>query len=78
MAGLAFQARKLLLELLDRRDEFGKPLLFLLDDHGWRAGDVEMLQVIDDPAAVVEAIFTHYHARGFELSPSEREAEFAL
>jgi len=42
------------------------------------AGDVEMLQVIDDPAAVVEAIFTHYHARGFELSPSEREAEFAL
>jgi uncharacterized protein (TIGR00730 family) len=41
-------------------------------------GDVEMLQVIDEPAAVVEAIFTHYHARGFELSPSEREAEFAL
>jgi len=41
-------------------------------------GDVEMLQVIDDPAAVVEAIFTHYHARGFEPSPSEREAEFAL
>jgi uncharacterized protein (TIGR00730 family) len=42
------------------------------------AGDVEMLQVIDEPAAVVEAIFTHYHSRGFELSPSEREAEFAL
>jgi uncharacterized protein (TIGR00730 family) len=42
------------------------------------AGDVELLQVIDEPAAVVEAIFTHYHARGFELSPSEREAEFAL
>ena len=42
------------------------------------AGDVEMLRVIDDPAAVVEAIFTHYHARGFEPSPSEREAEFAL
>ena len=41
-------------------------------------GDVDMLQVIDEPAAVVEAIFTHYHARGFELSPSEREAEFAL
>ena len=41
-------------------------------------GDIDMLQVIDDPAAVVEAIFTHYHSRGFELSPSEREAEFAL
>jgi uncharacterized protein (TIGR00730 family) len=41
-------------------------------------GDVDMLQVIDDPQAIVDAIFTHYHARGFELSPSEREAEFAL
>lgn len=41
-------------------------------------GDAELLQVIDDPQAVVDAIFTHYHARGFELSPSEREAEFAL
>jgi uncharacterized protein (TIGR00730 family) len=41
-------------------------------------GDVDMLQVIDEPQAVVDAIFTHYHARGFELSPTEREAEFAL
>jgi uncharacterized protein (TIGR00730 family) len=40
--------------------------------------DDRLLQVIDDPQAVVDAIFTHYHARGFELSPSEREAEFAL
>ena len=41
-------------------------------------GDTDLLQVIDDPQAIVDAIFTHYHARGFELSPSEREAEFAL
>ena len=41
-------------------------------------GDVDLLQVHDDPAAVVSAIFDHYHARGFELSPAEREAEFAL
>ncbi len=41
-------------------------------------GDAQLLQVIDDPQAVVDAIFTHYHSRGFELSPSEREAEFAL
>lgn len=41
-------------------------------------GDGELLQVIDDPQAVVDAIFTHYHSRGFGLSPSEREAEFAL
>ena len=41
-------------------------------------GDADLLQVIDEPQAIVDAIFTHYHARGFELSPSEREAEFAL
>jgi uncharacterized protein (TIGR00730 family) len=41
-------------------------------------GDIELLRVIDEPQAVVDAIFAHYHARGFELSPSELEAEFAL
>ena len=41
-------------------------------------GDVDLLQVIDDPQEVVDAIFDHYHTRGFEPSPSEREAEFAL
>jgi len=40
--------------------------------------DVDLLQVIDDPQEVVDAIFDHYHTRGFEPSPSEREAEFAL
>ncbi|HEX5628612.1 MAG TPA: TIGR00730 family Rossman fold protein [Usitatibacteraceae bacterium] len=42
------------------------------------AGDPELLQVIDDPQAVVDAIFDHYHARGFAPSPAEREAEFTL
>ncbi len=42
------------------------------------AEDPELLQVIDEPQAVVEAIFAHYHSRGFEKSASEREAEFAL
>jgi hypothetical protein len=42
------------------------------------SGDVDLLQVLDDPQAVVDAIFDHYHARGFEPSPAEREAEFAL
>jgi uncharacterized protein (TIGR00730 family) len=41
-------------------------------------GDTDLLQVIDDPQAVVDAIFAHYHSRGFEPSPSAREAEFAL
>jgi len=26
----------------------------------------------------VDAIFDHYHSRGFEPSPAEREAELAL
>ncbi len=41
-------------------------------------GDVELLQVLDDPQAVVDAIFDHYHERGFEPTTAEREAEFAL
>jgi predicted Rossmann-fold nucleotide-binding protein len=40
--------------------------------------DPKLIQVIDDPQAVVEAIFEHYHSRRFEPSPSEREAELAL
>jgi hypothetical protein len=40
--------------------------------------DLGLLQVIDEPQAVVDAIFEHYHTRGFEPSPSEKEAEFAL
>lgn len=40
--------------------------------------DPQLMQVIDDPQAVVDAIFNHYHSRGFEPSPSEREAELAL
>jgi predicted Rossmann-fold nucleotide-binding protein len=40
--------------------------------------DPDLIQVIDDPQAVVDAIFTHYQSRGFEPSPAEREAELAL
>ena len=40
--------------------------------------DDKLIQVIDEPQAVVDAIFNHYHSRGFEPSPSEREAELAL
>jgi uncharacterized protein (TIGR00730 family) len=35
--------------------------------------DLELLQVIDDPNAVVEAIFCHYEARGFEPSLRDRD-----
>lgn len=37
-------------------------------------GDVDLIQVIDEPEKVVEAIFTHYEKRGFEPSAAEREA----
>ncbi len=40
--------------------------------------DPKLMQVIDDPQQVVDAIFDHYHTRGFEPSPAEREAELAL
>jgi uncharacterized protein (TIGR00730 family) len=37
------------------------------------AGDVDLLQVIDAPQGVVDAIFAYYEKRGFEPSPAERE-----
>jgi hypothetical protein len=37
------------------------------------AGDVDLLQVIDAPQGVVDAIFSYYEKRGFEPSPQERE-----
>ncbi len=36
--------------------------------------DVDLIQVIDEPEKVVEAIFSHYETRGFEPSAAEREA----
>ena len=50
----------------------------LLADGMIGAGDPGLIRVIDDPQAVVDAIFEHYHSRGFEPSPAEREAELAL
>ena len=35
--------------------------------------DLELIQVIDDPATIVDAIFHHYETRGFETLPEERE-----
>ena len=35
--------------------------------------DLELVQVIDEPSAVVEAIFKYYEKRGFAPLPSERE-----
>lgn len=40
--------------------------------------DVDLIQMIDEPAAVVKAIFQHYDKGGFEPSPDEREAQLNL
>ena len=50
----------------------------LLQDKLIGLDDPDLMRVIDDPQQVVEAIFDHYQARGFEPSIAEKEAEFAL
>jgi hypothetical protein len=35
--------------------------------------DIELIQLIDEPEQVVEAIFKHYEARPFGPLPGERE-----
>lgn len=42
------------------------------------AGDADLLQVIDEPQAVADAIFAYYEKRGFEPSPAEREVMLNL
>ena len=49
----------------------------LLSDAGFDGmidpADVDLLQEIDEPQQVVDAIFAYYEKRGFEPSPAERE-----
>jgi len=40
--------------------------------------DMDLIQVIDEPAGVVEAIFNHYEKRGFTLTAADREAQLNL
>ncbi len=42
------------------------------------ASDMDLIQVIDEPEAVVEAIFKHYESRGFQPSDAERERQLYL
>lgn len=35
--------------------------------------DMDLLQIIDEPEQIVEAIFKHYESQGFAHLPSERE-----
>ena len=40
--------------------------------------DLDLIQLIDEPKAVVDAIFRHYATRGFEPSATEREMQLSL
>ena len=50
----------------------------LVDEGMIDAEDVNLIQVIDEPAQVVSAIFDHYEKRGFEPFAREREAYLNL
>jgi len=40
--------------------------------------DVDLMRIIDEPAQVVDAIFSHYEKRGFMPSIAEREIQLNL
>ena len=40
--------------------------------------DIDLMQIIDTPQEVVDAIFNHYEKRGFMPSLAEREIQFSL
>ena len=42
------------------------------------AEDIDLMQIIDSPQEVVDAIFNHYEKRGFMPSLAEREIQLSL
>jgi len=50
----------------------------LLDEQVISPGDMDLIQLIDEPQAVVNAIFKHYETRGFQPSEAEREKQLYL
>jgi len=40
--------------------------------------DIDLIQVLDEPQQIVDAIFDHYEKRAFEPSAAEREAQLNL
>ncbi|MDW7534449.1 MAG: TIGR00730 family Rossman fold protein [Candidatus Nitrotoga sp.] len=40
--------------------------------------DMDLIQLIDEPEAIVNFIFNYYETRGFKLSKTEREAQLSL
>ncbi|MDD5300639.1 MAG: TIGR00730 family Rossman fold protein [Gallionella sp.] len=50
----------------------------LLEEKVISPEDMHLIQLIDEPEAVVSAIFKHYETRGFEPSEAERERQLYL
>jgi uncharacterized protein (TIGR00730 family) len=50
----------------------------LIDEKVIDPDDMNLIQLIDEPQAVVNAIFKHYETRGFEPSEAEREKQLYL
>jgi uncharacterized protein (TIGR00730 family) len=50
----------------------------LLEEKVISPDDMNLIQIIDEPQAVVSAIFKHYESRGFEPSEAERERQLYL
>jgi len=50
----------------------------LLEEQLISPGDLDLIQIIDEPEQVVDAIFKHYETRGFEPSQAEREMQLNL
>ena len=50
----------------------------LLEEKVISPEDMDLVQLIDEPEAVVSAIFKHYESRGFEPSEEERERQLYL
>ena len=50
----------------------------LLEEKVISPEDMNLVQIIDDPEAVVSPIFKHYETRGFEPSEAERERQLYL
>src|SRR5450830_1478308 len=50
----------------------------LIDEKVISPEDMDLIQLIDEPEAVVSAIFKHYETRGFEPSDADREKQLYL
>lgn len=50
----------------------------LVDEQMIAVSDLDLIQIIDEPAKIVEAIFKHYETRGFKLSAAEERIQLYL